>query len=155
MKKAISVRYNRELMAVFARYDKLTGGNLSRPKAVEKWLGYLASLPKDKETAALLHAASLKIYDEPVKPFSSPMKLTVEISQADWMYVTQLIQYGFGLSSAPQARFLLRVSGTVYIEHITHMSDESAGWLSEDDFAALSLDDKINEIYRVLKERYI
>ena len=113
MKKAISVRYNRELMAVFARYDKLTGGNLSRPKAVEKWLGYLASLPKDKETAALLHAASLKIYDEPVKPFES-----LRGSDGMKLDLAKYMQEHIYMYSSPNTRCKFRIAQQLPIEDV-------------------------------------
>ncbi len=158
MQKTISVRGRKDLVALFRRYHMLSAEqNVSRPKAVAAFLGYLSTLPKNADTAQLLRRAAKRrlreenqIRDEDVP---SAMKITFELSDEAWQNALDVVSYAFGVTRV-QMPFLLRVSGNAFLNSLENRECAREGDnISLERFQSLSLDDKLTALYKLLLQK--
>lgn len=169
MLKIIAVRGKKNIVAVFSKYAQISGEqDTSRPKATADFIDYVSRMPLNEDTklklknASKLHIDESEISDDSVPSF---IKISVDVEEATWEKAMTVFRYVFSLTGNPQMPYFLRVAGTAYIHyleeqdtgHATHIQkaadDERETALSYEEFKTLNMDNKLNEIYKLLLEQ--
>lgn len=170
MLKNIAVRGRKDIIAVFQRIADISGKqDTGRRQATLDIINYVASLPCNEETIAILQSASKKHIDESgIDDATVPasIKISIDIDEETWDYAMKVFKYVFSsLKGNPQMPYFLKVGGNAYIRRIEEqnaelgimedksITEEGSKVFSIEEFRKLSVGDKLDEIYRLLVER--
>ena len=158
--KALSLRGKKDIVCIFDKYTSVAGGqDISRPQATVDFIKYLASLPKTDGTVKTLKAASIaarqidvsSVADEQVP---DNIKINIQIEEEIWLTAMDVFRFAFDLDPKrdPQMPFLLKVSGMAYMQLAEKQNAalKTGSVMPLDSFVDLSIDEKLNEIYKVL-----
>lgn len=169
MIKNIAVRGKKDIVAVFNRYAQISGQqDTGRPQATLNFIDYVANLPMNEDTAAMLKAASKQRVDETgIEDSAVPsfIKIPVDVEDGTWDKAMEIFKYVFKLQGNPQMPYFLRVAGTAFIKNLekqnaelgiinTKMPEDTIKEvMTIDEFKGLNTEEKLNEIYKLLLER--
>ncbi len=159
--KTISLRGKKDIVCIFDKYTSVAGGqDISRPQATVHFIKHLATLPKTDETVNTLKAASIaarQIDVSSVADYQVPanIKINIQIEEEIWLTAMDVFRFAFNLDPKrdPQMPFLLKVSGMAYIQSAEKQNAAlkiGSRVMPLDSFVNLSIDEKLNEIYKVL-----
>jgi len=170
MLKTIAVRGKKEIVAVFTRYAQISGEqDKSRPKATADFIDYVSKMALNEDTVLKLKNASKQRIDEcELSEDSVPsfIKILVDVDESTWEKAMSVFKYVFSLKGNPQMPYFLRVAGMAYI---SDLEEQESGFVADiqkisgkakidsglvfEDFKSLDIDNKLNEIYKLLIER--
>ena len=169
MLKTIAIRGKRDIVAVFSKYAQIYGKqDTGRPKATADFIEYVSEMPLNGNTVLKLKNASKQhiideseIADDSVPSF---IKISVDIEEATWEKAMSVFRYAFSLKGNPQMPYFLRVAGTACIRNIEEQDSVSVACVQKvsdkeksdkilEQFKILNIDEKLNEIYKLLLER--
>ncbi len=166
MLKNIAVRGKKDIVAVFRKIADISGKqDTARKQVTLDIIDYVASLPLNEDTKAILKAASKKRIDENgIDDESVPasIKISIDIDEKTWNDAMNVFKYVFNLQGNPQMPYFLKVGGNAYIKRVEDQNAElgvsvvmpaEKDALSVDDFRNLICEDKLVEIYKLLLER--
>lgn len=169
MLKNIAVRGKKDIVAVFNKYAQISGKqDTGRPQATLEFINYIAGLPLNDETATELKAASRQRIDESgIADSAVPVSIKIPVAVEDikWNKAMDVFKFVFKLQGNPQMPYFLRVSGMAYIKMLEEQNAELdvVGVKAEEascietmgiaEFRELSTDDKLVELFRLLRER--
>ncbi len=163
IEKIISIRGRKDIICVYNKYQSVSDRqDTGRPQATVDFIKHLASMPKDDETKRKLKAAVIaanqidvgSIQDDAVP---SNMKIIIQIEEDAWNTAMEVFRFAFSLAPDrnPQMPFLLKVAGMEFFRFAKEQNERLSGVeaMALDDFAKLDINEKLNEIYRLLMER--
>lgn len=170
MLRTIAVRGKKDIVAVFSKYAQISGEqDTSRPKATADFIEYISKMPLDENTVIKLRQASKQHIDESEiadKSIPSFIKIPINVEDETWGKAMEVFRYAFSLKGNPQMPYFLRVAGTAYIHDLKEQeanlsicakkaidNKERDIPFSLEKFKSLTIDNKLNEIYKILLER--
>ena len=152
MLKTIAIRGKRDIVAVFSKYAQISGKqDTGRPKATADFIEYVSEMPLNGNTVLKLKNASKQ-------------HIIDDIEEATWEKAMSVFRYAFSLKGNPQMPYFLRVAGTACIRNIEEQDSVSVACVQKvsdkeksdkilEQFKILNIDEKLNEIYKLLLER--
>lgn len=156
MSKTIVVRGRADLVAIFEKYCEVSGKqNTSRPKATADFVEFISRMPLDSQTSFKLKKAAkqkidIKGVDESAIP--SNMKIIIDIDDNIWDKAMEVFRYAFELKGNPQMPYFIRVAGIAYLNETNPEERKTVKAINLDGFKALSTEEKLIEIYKVLMQ---
>lgn len=157
MHRIIAIRAKKEIIAIFNRYAAVSGKqDKGRPQAIVDFISYVANLSDEEAYSQLKAAAVMEIDVSNVnEDMPQQIRVVIDIEEDMWKTATDKFKNVFGLKQL-QIPYFLRVSGMACINYTEQYNARKLNVVTSsitdiESFKQKNLDEKLCEIYKILK----